>query len=584
MKVGKKHRLIWWLGVITGILLCAFSAFFLRFGIASIENLTGQEIENRSALLKLNIGYVNQSLDSIESYLYQYFNDSEAVVRLETGGSETQMFMAKQEIVNSLSKISGWNESLQFLFYYVPGSADPLFTRVTAGRGEVLTDDALEAQIRDYIDGCYEEGKAPGRGYLLVKEDSEGYLIRFYKIRNSYIGMCLNGDTVLEPLEELTTDYDCMAFICDLDGSVISATENLCDVVDITRNGDFVELSGERYLQLCHLSGERDFYIGTWTRPDSLRNQMREIRRLILAFIAGLLLFMTISSFVIQRALYQPVRQMDTAMKRVGDGEWDYVVKSDSVVAEYDNMLHNFNDMVSEIKNLKIDNYEKELDIQKSYLQYLQMQVNPHFYLNALNIIYSLAQVKNYALIQEMTMSLVEYSRYMFRSPEQLVTVQQEMEHVEHYMKIQKLRFPDRIRFVADISAEVEDALIPPFVIQSFVENSIKYAVNFEQHNVCSIRGRIVEDHGELYVLIEVRDNGKGYQEEVLAMIRQDAGADATGKYVGIRNVKQRLALVFGDAARVILKNEDGAVALIFIPLRWQEDETDGTVRDTAGG
>ena len=63
MKVGKKHRLIWWLGVITGILLCAFSAFFLRFGIASIENLTGQEIENRSALLKLNIGYVNQSLD-----------------------------------------------------------------------------------------------------------------------------------------------------------------------------------------------------------------------------------------------------------------------------------------------------------------------------------------------------------------------------------------------------------------------------------------------------------------------------------------------------------------------------------------
>ena len=182
-------------------------------------------------------------------------------------------------------------------------------------------------------------------------------------------------------------------------------------------------------------------------------------------------------------------------------------------------MLHNFNDMVSEIKNLKIDNYEKALDIQKSYLQYLQMQVNPHFYLNALNIIYSLAQMKHYALIQEMTMSLVEYSRYMFRSPEQLVTVQQEMEHVEHYMKIQQMRFPDRIVFTAEISAEVEDALIPPFVIQSFVENSIKYAVNFEQHNVCSIRGKIVESHGELYVLIEVRDNGKGYQEEVLELL-----------------------------------------------------------------
>ena len=563
--------------------VCIFRLFF-RFGIASIENLTGQEIENRSALLKLNIGYVNQLLDSIESYLYQYFIDSEAVVRLETGGSETQMFMAKQEIVNALSKISGWNESLQFLFFYVPGDEEPLFVRVTAGRGMVLTDDALETQIRDYISGCYEKGKAPGKGYLLVKEGQEGYLIRFYKIRNSYIGMCINGDTVLEPLEELTADYDCMAFICDLDGTVISATEDLCGTVDISQNGAFVNLNGETYLQLSHLSKERDFYIGTWTKPAALRNQMQEIRRLILVFIAGLLLYMTISSFVVQRALYQPVRQMETAMKRVGDGEWDYVVKSDSIVAEYDNMLHNFNDMVSEIKNLKIDNYEKALDIQKSYLQYLQMQVNPHFYLNALNIIYSLAQMKHYALIQEMTMSLVEYSRYMFRSPEQLVTVQQEMEHVEHYMKIQQMRFPDRIVFTAEISAEVEDALIPPFVIQSFVENSIKYAVNFEQHNVCSIRGKIVESHGELYVLIEVRDNGKGYQEEVLELLRNDADADASGKYVGIRNVKQRLALVFGDAARVILKNEDGAVALIFLPLRWQEDETDGDIHDTAGG
>ena len=175
-------------------------------------------------------------------------------------------------------------------------------------------------------------------------------------------------------------------------------------------------------------------------------------------------------------------------------------------------------------------------------------------------------------------MSLVEYSRYMFRSPKSLVTVQQEMEHVENYMKIQRLRFPERIEFLADISSEVEDALIPPFVIQSFVENSIKYAIDFEQHNLCSIRGTVIESHEELFVMIEVRDNGKGYQEEVLELLQSEDWADGSGKYVGIRNVRQRLRLVFGEKAKLILKNEEGAVAIIMIPLLWQEDEADGEV------
>lgn len=130
-------------------------------------------------------------------------------------------------------------------------------------------------------------------------------------------------------------------------------------------------------------------------------------------------------------------------------------------------------------------------------------------------------------------------------------------------MKIQRLRFRDRIAFTADISSEVEDALIPPFVIQSFVENSVKYAVDFERQNICTVKGTLIESHGELFVLIEVRDNGKGYQEEVLASMKNGSAADDSGKYVGIRNVRQRLALVFGDAAQLILKNEEGAVALI---------------------
>lgn len=574
----KKHKLIYWLNMTLGILLCSFSLFLISFSISSIRNLMGQEIENRNAMLKLNVDNVNHLLKSLEKYLYQFFDNSEGVVRLETGGTETELFMAKQEIVNSLAKISGWNESLQFLFYYVPRSIDKTFIRVSASQGMPLKNDALEAKVKEYIEKELENGQKLGKGYLLAKEGGEGYLIRFYKIRNSYIGMCLNGDTVLAPLEELTADGSCLAFICDLNGNVISATEDFKEYIDITQSDSFVKKDGEKYLQLSYLSAEGDFYIGTWTKSISLMRQIREIQILIFACIAGFLLFLFVFVTAMQRALFRPIQEMDTGMKKVGDGEWDYTVKSSSFVLEYDNMIHNFNEMVSEIKNLKIKNYEKELDIQKTYLQYLQLQVNPHFYLNALNIIYSLAQVKDYAMIQEMTMSLVEYSRYMFRSPKSLVTVQQEMEHVENYMKIQQLRFPDRIKFTADISSEAEEAMIPPFIIQTFVENSIKYAVNLEQHNLFSVKGRVIECHGELYVLIEVRDNGEGYQEEVLRLLESKDWEEDTGKNVGIRNVRQRLKLVFGDKAKLILKNEEGAVTLLFIPLCLQEDEADGTL------
>lgn len=576
MKTAKKHSLIWWLEAAAGIFLSFFAVLLAVFGHASMKNLMGQEIAGRSEILKLNVSHVNRNLASLEKSLYQVYDHSEEIVRLETGGDPTRMFMARQELTGSLSKILGQSESLQFLFFYAPQSEERTFIRVTPGNGTVLLDDALEKKIREYVDIRQKNERAAGRGYMLVREDGQGFLIRFFRVRNSVIGMCISGDAVLAPLEELTAGGDCLAFICDLDGSVICGPEGFPGRIDLSKNEDFVTLKGERYLQLGCRSEDEDFCIGTWTRPAALYRQMRVIRRLIFAFIAVFVSFMAALTILAQRVLYRPIQQMDTAMAVVAEGAWDYVVETGSAVTEYDNMLRRFNEMVSEIKNLKIDNYEKELDVQRSYLQYLQMQVNPHFYLNALNIIYSMAQVKNYALIQEMTMSLVEYSRYMFRSPKSLVTVQQEMEHVESYMKIQKLRFPERIDFRAEISSEVEDALIPPFVIQNFVENSIKYAVDFEQHSVCAIKGTLIESRGELFVLIEVRDNGRGYREEILELLQSGDWEDGSGRYVGIRNVRKRLQLVFGEKARLILKNEDGAVALILIPLRWREDEEEG--------
>ena len=567
----KKYTLLHWITGMILLLLFISAAILAAFSKVSMDNLLAQEIENRQAILKLNVDNANTNLSSLQGYLYQHFTDSEEITMIETGTDNTKVFMAKQSLTRNLKKIAGWNDSLEFLFFYSPPSPDKVLLQVSAKQADYPERKDLERQVKEYIDNKLEKGSSLGRGYLLLKNASRGYVIRFYKIRNSYLGMCLDGRAVLEPLKGLASEEGCLAFLADVDGNIISQTEGFQESIDINNNGRLLKKDGEQYLQLNYLSEQGDFYIGTWTKASLVNGQLKWMRNLIAAFVAGFLVVIAAMAFSIRRSLYQPIRSMELAMKKVGDGEWDLVVKEDSRISEYSSMIHNFNEMVSEIKGLKIQNYENELAAQKSYLQCLQLQINPHFYLNALNIIYSLAEVHDYALIQEMTMSLVEYSRYMFRRPENLVTVSQEIEHVDNYMKIQKMRFPDRIEYQANISSEIEDAMIPPFVIQSFVENSIKYAVSFEQHNRLSVCGKLNEIDGELYVQIEIRDNGTGYSQEVLEAMNEQKPRDERFN-IGILNVRQRLRFIFGDKAKMELKNEEGAVTILLIPLTWRED------------
>lgn len=568
-RTAGKHTLLWWMNAVLFMLLCVCAAVLLIFTGMSLRSLFVKEIETQKNILKLNVDNIDGNLAALENYLLQTFSDSEEIVNIETSREETKVFLAKQSLVRSLKRIIGWNESLKFLFCYSPGSREQSFLRVSSGRDSLKVQLDLEKQVKEHIDRRLEESRYPGDGYLLAEAEEKGYVVRFYKIRNSYFGMCLDAETILKPLEELEGAEDCTAFLCDTQGRMIFPKE--LQAVCPEDNGRMVKRQGIRYLQLNYLSQEGDFYVGTWTKIQAVTRQNQGMSRLILMFVFGVLMFLAGMSLLIRRSLYEPIRNMEKSMKRVGSGEWDLVVPDDTRILEYDSMIRNFNEMVSEIKDLKIEKYEKELDVQKLYLQYLQMQVNPHFYLNALNIIYSMAQVRNFERVQEMTMGLVEYSRYMFREPTSLVTISQEMEHVLHYMKIQQIRFIDRIEYQTFVSSEIEDALIPPFIIQSFVENSIKYGANLERKNKISVQGRLNEVEGELYAQIEIRDNGRGYSAETLEMLKKNQ-VRKDGRQVGIRNVKARLALVFGDAARVMLKNENGAVAVILIPLVWQEE------------
>jgi two-component system sensor histidine kinase YesM len=264
-------------------------------------------------------------------------------------------------------------------------------------------------------------------------------------------------------------------------------------------------------------------------------------------------------------------------MKRVRSGDWSSRVSLPKAPDEFVQLGDAFNSMMTEIEELRVNVFEEQLHKQREELQRLQLQVNPHFFLNALNIVYNLAKVKNYELILEMTMSLIHYFRFMFRSNTSLVKLKDELEHTKNYLRIQSLRFPGRLSWTVDAPDYLSDTPIPPLVIQSFVENSIKHAMTMEEQVIISVRIRFADEDSGSRLRIRIEDTGPGFDDKVLEELQAGRSVENDrGERTGIWNVQRRLRLMYRNDAFVTFNQRaetGGAVVEIVLPTDPEREE-----------
>ena len=154
--------------------------------------------------------------------------------------------------------------------------------------------------------------------------------------------------------------------------------------------------------------------------------------------------------YYLTQMILRPMQVLTGAMEKVQDGNLSVTIDLPDSAEEFQNVSQTFNTMVSEIRHLKIDNYEQKIFNQQLELEKLQQQVKPHFYLNCLNIIYNLAEGAEYELIQELCMAQAKYFRYMLKSSFSTVSLEDEIAHIKNYLHIQQLRYPGR--FFIDFS------------------------------------------------------------------------------------------------------------------------------------
>ena len=272
----------------------------------------------------------------------------------------------------------------------------------------------------------------------------------------------------------------------------------------------------------------------------------------------------------LEQSMVVPLQRLVQTMNRIRDGEWEAKVESTDYV-EIQMVNDALETMVGEIQKQKILSYEHMLEKQQTQMRFLQLQLKPHFYLNGLKTLNAMVMEEDWRSTQDVIISLSEHMRYLLRAERELVPLSAEVDFVKNYVCLQAQMTGRTFDIHWNIRNTGRDWQVPVLCIQTFLENSFKYAkIGSAQKNLhLRVSVRELETEEGAYLEISVQDNGQGYPEEVLACINDDPERDGPG--VGIKNLQRRCALLYGGMAQYNFYNDNGAVSELILP--WKEEE-----------
>ncbi len=279
-----------------------------------------------------------------------------------------------------------------------------------------------------------------------------------------------------------------------------------------------------------------------------------------------------------------PISRLTRAMEQIEAGNMEIRIREEKTGSEFEQINQNFNRMMDEVAGLKISVYEEQLEKQQIKMQFLSQQIQPHFILNTLNILYSYEQ-EEYPLIQKMILNLAKYFRYIVNASSEFVCLSAEMEHIRNYFEIQQARYPETFFAFVEYDEEIADCLVPPLLIQNFAENAIKHSLKIGNNIDIFVIG---QKYGGDAVRIRMLDTGEGINEELIEKIRRfrDTGETQEGLGMGILNAVERLKVLYGvETSFEITRDEPHGTRIeIVLPLHHAAEEPDGgefALRDT---
>lgn len=277
--------------------------------------------------------------------------------------------------------------------------------------------------------------------------------------------------------------------------------------------------------------------------------------------------------FYMYFSVIRPIREFSDNLSSINERKELINLQSNSI-RELEQASVEFKNLIREIKRLKIEIYEQELDKKKFQITFLQHQIRPHFYLNCLTTISSMAQLGKTKDIQSMVLFTSRYLHYLFQTDKELVQIKYELDHIQAYLDIQAMRYGPVFTYRCTLPDACANAMIPPLLLITFVENTIKHGEATDGNLRIFLSVQKEPGAQKDYLKIDISDSGQGFSDELLQKLSDGTWmTDGDSSHVGIRNSLKRLKLLYGTDYSIEFFNETegGAHIRLLIPCQIME-------------
>ena len=367
------------------------------------------------------------------------------------------------------------------------------------------------------------------------------------------MGSGLDLEQVVSEAVRFASQYkDQKVVIANQSGSLIYASSSLTDqraeelITDPFTTYKIVSYDGHKYFAVKGTLPHYQYSYVTLAPFDEVAGALTvSMQTTFMIFLVGILFIWYLSSRLIRGiirqfdALIQKMKLFTQNELELEPEEEDYGSQPNEIGA----LHHQFHQMALRIQNLVKVNYVNEILAKDAQLKALRSQISPHFLYNTLETINWRAKAMGNEVISQMVESLGNLLRVSLSSQKTLVTLAYELELVDSYITIQKIRFEERLEFKVITDEKAKEGMIPPLTIQPLVENAIHYGME-EMTEVCHIYLQAEVKEGVL--TIQVRNEGSNFEEELLEKLKNKSRSPH-GFGIGLLNIDQRIRLLFGE-------------------------------------
>ncbi|GAA4062583.1 sensor histidine kinase [Amphibacillus indicireducens] len=327
------------------------------------------------------------------------------------------------------------------------------------------------------------------------------------------------------------------------------------DQVPFEEDTQVLKINDDHYQFNQASLNERNLTVISYIPEDVVKRPLGIFKHWVWIFGVFVVIAIVGYAYYTYRLVHQPLLTLVNAFRKVEKGNLDQQIEQDSS-GEFGYIYDRFNKMITRLQNLIDRNYKQTLMVQKAELKQLQSQINPHFLYNSFFILNSLAQTEDIERIEQFTLMLGEYFKFITRNEENTVDLKSEVKHARMYTEIQNMRFSRRIKVdFGELPQELEKIKVPKLIIQPIIENAYKYSLE-NKAEAGLLRVSFLKMNSEVHIIVE--DNGGLINElEIDSLNERLRDTETKQELTGLVNIHRRIVLTYGEGSGIYLSKSE---------------------------